>query len=71
MMNFHEGKRTLPKGPAVVSAFSYVAVKNPNPAAGIYLMLASFRSPTGTLIFVVAQLFVKDLIKQQCGVNHR
>ncbi|PVH67533.1 hypothetical protein DL98DRAFT_369192, partial [Cadophora sp. DSE1049] len=30
-----EEKRTLPRAPAVVSAFSYVAVENPNPGAGI------------------------------------
>ncbi|TVY73137.1 hypothetical protein LSUE1_G006148, partial [Lachnellula suecica] len=28
-------RRTLPRAPAVVSAFSYVAVENPNPGAGI------------------------------------
>ena len=28
-------KRTLPRAPAVVSAFSYVAVENLNPGAGI------------------------------------
>ena len=30
-----EEKRTLPRTPADVSAFSYVAVENPNPGAGI------------------------------------
>jgi hypothetical protein len=30
-----EEKRTLPRAPADVSAFSYVAVENPHPGAGI------------------------------------
>ncbi|PWY61464.1 hypothetical protein BO70DRAFT_401683 [Aspergillus heteromorphus CBS 117.55] len=30
-----EEKRTLPRTPADVSAFSYVAVENPHPGAGI------------------------------------
>ncbi|PKX88259.1 hypothetical protein P174DRAFT_380650 [Aspergillus novofumigatus IBT 16806] len=38
-----EEKRTLPRTPADVSAFSYVAVENPHPGAG---MLTGF--PFGT-----------------------
>ncbi|RPB06328.1 hypothetical protein P167DRAFT_497822, partial [Morchella conica CCBAS932] len=30
-----EEKRTLPRAPADVSEFSYVAVENPHPGAGI------------------------------------
>ena len=35
VMGCQEEKRTLPRAPAVVSAFSYVAVENPHPSAGI------------------------------------
>ena len=35
VMDRQEEKRTLPRAPADVSAFGYVAVKNPHPGAGI------------------------------------
>ena len=35
MVDRQEEKRTLPRAPADVSAFSYVAVENPHPGAGI------------------------------------
>jgi hypothetical protein len=34
-MGCQEEKRTLPRAPAVVSEFSYVAVESPHPGAGI------------------------------------
>ena len=35
VMGCQEEKRTLPRAPAVVSEFSYVAVESPHPGAGI------------------------------------
>ena len=35
VMGSQEEKRTLPRAPARVSGFSYVAVENPHPGAGI------------------------------------
>ena len=35
VIDCQEEKRTLPRAPAVVSTFSYVAVENPHPGAGI------------------------------------
>lgn len=35
VMDRQEEKRTLPRAPADVSAFSYVAVENPHPGAGM------------------------------------
>ena len=47
MIDVKEEKRTLPKGPAVVSSSSRIAVKTLNPAAsGTFLTFASFRTPT-------------------------
>ena len=34
-MGRQEEKRTLPRGPADVSEFSYVAVESPHPGAGM------------------------------------